>query len=301
MPKPPVLLSDAELVERLDAATAVAWCRDAIVAAHRGDLLAPPRVHADLDDGRFAYTAGRMPGRWYGFRAYDTLPTESSDQTVVVHTEPSGRVAGVAVGNVVGPIRTGAIGGVAADALSSPDATTMGIVGCGPQAWMQLWAVNAVRDLARVTVHCRTAETRERFAANATERYGVEVRAAGSAEAAVADAEIVVLATSSGVPVVDTAAIDPGAYVATLGPKQVGRAEFDASLARRADLVVTDSPAQMRAYDPPFVLRGTEHETGIVPLGAILAGEIEARPGTLFCSVGLAGTEAYLVARLLDL
>lgn len=297
----PVVLRDADLTKRLSAETTVAWCRDAILAAHRGELLAPPRAHADLGDGRFAFTAGRLVGRWYGYRSYDTLPTETGEQTVVVHSEQTGRVEGVAVGSQIGPMRTGAIGGVAADALAAPDAATVGIVGCGPQAWTQLWAINAVRKLSGVAVYCRDPKTRRRFAANASERYGLEVRAADSAEAAVSGAAIVVLATSSGTPVVDTGAIDGTAYVSTLGPKQIGRAEFDESLARRAGLIVTDSLPQLRAYDPPFVLRDTEHGERIVSLGSVLAGDVEPRPGTLFCSVGLAGTEAYLVARLLGL
>lgn len=296
MPKPPVLLSDADIAERLDAATAVTWCAEAIAAAHRGELLAPPRAHADLGDGRFAFTAGRMPGRWYGYRSYDTLATEDSDQVVTVHSEPSGRVAGIAIGSAIGPLRTGAIGGAAARALAAPDATTVGIIGCGTQAWTQLWAINAVRDLSRVTVYARTAATRERFAAEASQRFGLDVCAAACAEDAVAGAQIVILATSSGKPVVDTAAIAETAYVTTLGPKQTGRAEFDGALARRSGLIVTDSLPQLQAYEPPFVLRDTD---GIVSLGAVLAGEVEPRPGTLFCSVGLAGTEAYLVARLL--
>ncbi|MGH8877045.1 MAG: ornithine cyclodeaminase family protein [Stackebrandtia sp.] len=293
------VLNDEDLARDLDAETAVAWSRDAILAVHRGELLAPPRVHAELGDGRMAYTAGRLTGHWYGYRSYDTLPSTDGEQIVAVHSEPSGRVAGIVVGKDLGRMRTGAIGGVAADALAAPDATTVGIVGAGPHAWMQLWAINAVRSLSSVKVHCRTQKTREHFARNASERYGIEVSPAGSAEDAVLGADIVVLATNSGAPVVDSTAIGAGSYVTTLGPKQVGRAEFDTALAQRARLIATDSLPQLRAYDPPFVLRDTSEEPRIVSLGSVLAAEAPRQPGALFCSVGLAGTEAYLAARLL--
>lgn len=301
MSKKPVFLEDDELTRRLPATTAVDWCRDAVLAAHDGDLLTPPRAHTDLGEGRFAFTAGRLAGSWYGYRAYDTFPTPTDQQVVVVHSDLSGQVEGIAVSTDLGPIRTGAICGVAADALAAPDARTAAIIGCGPQAWMQLWALNAVRDLNRVTVHCRTEETRERFAANASERYGIDVTASATAEAAVSNAQIVILATNSGTPVVDTAAISETAYVATLGPKQVGRAEFDDTLARRSPQIVTDSLPQLHAYEPSFVLLESEPPPPITALGAILAGEVEPRPGALFCSVGLAGTEAYLIAKLLAL
>ena len=57
----------------------------------------------------------------------------------------------------------------------------------------------------------------------------------------------------------------------------------------------------MDAYDPPNVLVGTPHHEPVASLGALRAGDV-ARPGpgsiTLFCSVGLAGTEAFLLDRL---
>ena len=74
------VLDDEDLNRDLSAETAVNWCREAILAAHRGELLAPPRVHADLGDGRLAYTAGRLAGRWFGYRSYDTLPETEGEQ-----------------------------------------------------------------------------------------------------------------------------------------------------------------------------------------------------------------------------
>ena len=293
------ILTDAQLPELLDTRGCVDACREAVLAAHRGELTAPPRVHADLGDGNLVYTAGRLGDRWFGYRSYDTVA--GGEQLVAVHNGADGSVAGIAIGRDLGRMRTGAIGGVAADALADPAASTVGLVGTGPQAWMQLWAVLAVRDIAHVRVYSRDAERRERFARDASERYGIDVRAVDTAEDAVRGAEIVVLATNSAVPVVDTAAIEAEAFVTTMGPKQIGRAEFDVDLAERARLVTTDSVAQLHAYDPPFVLAGTHHEGRIVSLGAVLTGEAPRTSGALFCSVGLAGTEAFLLARILGL
>lgn len=287
--------TDEDLPELIDAAGTVTVMRQAILAAHHGTLAAPARVHAELGDGRLTYTAGATPS-WFGYRSYDTVC--GGEQIVAVHKRPSGDVAALAVGVDLGRMRTGAIGGVAADTLAAPEASTIGLIGTGPQAWMQLWAISAVRSVSSVRVHSRSPERRARFAASAAERHGITVTAAGTAEEAVDGAEIVVLATSSGTPVVDTGAIAPDAFVTTLGPKQAGHAEFDVRLAERASTVVTDSIAQLNAYDPPNILVGTPHADRAVSLGAILAGETPARPGSLFCSVGLAGTEAYLLAHL---
>jgi len=101
--------------------------------------------------------------------------------------------------------------------------------------------------------------------------------------------------------VIDAAWLAPGSYVTTLGPKQQGRAEFGLDLPDAASLLVTDSVDQIGAYHPPNVLAGTPHQQRLVSLGAVRAGEVPP-PGadyiSLFFSVGLAGTEAFLLDRL---
>jgi len=48
---------DAEIAERLSPAAAVRWIGEAVDAHHRGELTAPPQVHADFGDGRLVFTA----------------------------------------------------------------------------------------------------------------------------------------------------------------------------------------------------------------------------------------------------
>ena len=84
-------------------------------------------------------------------------------------------------------------------------------------------------------------------------------------------------------------------------PEQQERAEFGLDLPAVAALIVTDSLAQMDAYDPPNTLVDTPHRERVASLGALRAGDVAGpEPGTvtLFCSVGLAGTEAFLLDRL---
>jgi ornithine cyclodeaminase/alanine dehydrogenase-like protein (mu-crystallin family) len=288
-------LDDDAVTARLDAATAVAAMRAALVAAHRGELDAPPRVHA----GVATFTAGRLAGRWYGYRSYDTHL--GGDQVVAVHAEPSGTLAGIAVGRELGALRTGALGGAAVDAMARPEASTLGLIGTGRQAWTQLWAIAAVRTLTDVAVHSRSEAARSVFAERAVAELGVPARAVGTPAEAVAHRDIVVLATSAGSPVLEAGWLWPGTAVTTVGPKQIGRAEFGPDLPARAALVVSDSVAQLNAYDPPAVLA----DRPVVPLGAVIAGEHPGREDadqiTVYASVGLAGTEPYLLAHLLGL
>jgi len=305
------IVTDRE-VEQLSPSTAVAAMRAALLAEHRGDLVAPPRAALDLAGGRLMVTAGRTD-RWLGYRTY--TPGLDAEQVVVLYED--GRLRALGVGDRLGEYRVGGLGGAALDAIARPDAHTLGLLGTGAQAYAQAWAIRAVRDLTEVTVYGRDPERRARFTRRLRDELGLPAVAADHPERAVRDRDLVVLATNSPTPVLDPAWLSPGTAVTTLGPKQRGRSEFDVSLAEAAALIVTDSVRQIDAYDPPFVLAGTPARDRVVGLGAVLAGEagpvgggprdallgpapIDPAAIRLYCSVGLAGTEPALLRAVLD-
>ncbi|MEV4464578.1 ornithine cyclodeaminase family protein [Micromonospora echinofusca] len=298
----PLLLADSDVAAALDAPTTVAAMRDALLAAYAGRLVAPPRAAAPLGGGRMVLTAGHLTGEWYGYRSYDTFGHPGSEQVVVLHDGRTGAVRAVAVGEELGSRRTGGLGGVAVDALARPDAATLGVIGSGGQAWTQVWAAAAVRTLREVTVHSRSVARREAFAARVRAELGVPARAVESARAAVRDRDVVVLATTAVTPVLDAADLAPGTHVNAVGFKQVDRHEFGADLLDAADLLVTDSPAQAAAYDPPMLAALPAYAGRLRDLGAVLAGAVAGRTDadqvSVFCSTGLAGTEVFLLDRL---
>ncbi|RKR90846.1 ornithine cyclodeaminase [Micromonospora pisi] len=297
-----LLFTDTEVADRLDAPTAVEAMREALLAAYAGRLVAPPRASAPLRGGRVVTTAGQLDDEWYGFRSYDTFGHAEAEQLVVLHDGRSGRIRAIAVGEEIGSRRTGAIGGVAVDALARPDAATVGVLGAGRQAWTQLWATAAVRPLREVAVYCRTPSVRDAFAARVEAELGISATAVSSARAAVRERDVVLVATDSVTPVLDPADLAPGAHVNVVGFKQQGRAEFGPDLLDRAGVLVTDSPAQAMDYQPPMLAALAPYVDRLHHLGAVLAGAVPGRTGadqvTLFCLVGLAGTEVLLLDRL---
>lgn len=300
LPVSPLLFDDDD-VRALDAATAVGAVRAALLAHHSGALHAPPRLNADLGDGAaLVITAGHLrtgTRGLYGFRAYDTVV--GAEQLVAVWDSADGRLKALVHGSELGPRRTGAIGAVAVDVAANPGPVRLGIVGAGRQAWTQLWALGAVRPLEDVVVAARSAKRTAAFARRAADELGVRVRAVGSVEDAVRERDVVIVATNSTAPVLDMDWIAPGTHVSTLGPKTASGHEVPAALPSRADVVFTDSRAQAAGYPEPHLFApGRMGE-----LGAVLAGATPCRTApeqiTVFCSVGLAGTEVALAAALL--
>ena len=291
------VLLDADVRSQLDAAEALEAARRALIDAYRGRLAAPPRLHAELGENGLVFTVGGYVDGPVGFRVYGLWPGDS-DQAVLVW-DGTGRLSGCVVGNELGARRTGALGGAAVDALARPDSATVGIVGSGVQAWTQLWAISAVRSLSSVRIFSPTPDNREAFAGRALAELGLSAAACDTAQDAVADADIVVLATRAERPVVDAAWIRPGAHVNTVGPKLASAHETPTKLADAAAVVVTDSPDQAAGYGEPFFT-----SRPLTHLGAVLAGDAPGRTDdrdiTLYCSTGLAGSEVVVAETLLS-
>lgn len=296
------VLTDEDLRARLSAQEAIASVRRAVVEAERGALVAPARASIALGDGRLVFTAGALADQWFGYRSYDTFERDPGSQVTILHDWATGAVRALALGKELGARRTGALGALAVDLLSRADAARVGLIGAGVQAWAQLWAIASVRRVEEVAVYCRSDERRRDFVRRANEELGLTAREAESAQDAAREKDVVILATTSPVPVLDPSWLARGAHVTSLGPKQKGRAEFDARLAALADVVATDSLAQAHDYQPPFVLEGTDHMARLVSLGRLIespsAGRLSDEQITLYCSVGLAGSELQVLADL---
>lgn len=297
VPVSPRLFNDDDVRAQLDAGTAVRAVRAAILAQYEGTLQAPPRVRASLGEGHLVFTAGYLREQGlFGFRAYATHG--DAEQLVAVWSDEDGELLALVHGVELGVRRTGAIGAVAVDAVARPGAVRAGIVGAGAQAWSQLWALCAVRQVEEVVVAARRRERAAAFARRVADELGVRSRAVVAVEDAVRERDVVIVATNSAVPVLESDWIAPGTHVTTLGPKTVSRHEVPAELARRAHVILTDSRAQAASYPEPHLFAVDQ----MIDVGAVLAGAVPGRTTpdqiTVFCSVGLAGTEVALAAAL---
>lgn len=302
-----IILKDEDLRGYAFMGVAIDAVEKAFAARARGEVVAPPRHHVAFPGrGVLVFTAGGILGDnpLAGFRVYDSFVGAEHTQLVAVWSADDARLKGLILGKWLGALRTGAIGGVAIRHMSSPDARIVGVVGSGMQARTQLAAAVAVRDVALARVYSRDAAHRAEFAWDMQRELGIEVEPAGSVREAVGDADIVLCATSSPEPVVSAADLKPGAHVNTLGPKDVDAHELALDVLEVARVIATDSREQANAYAVPFFLEGSGHEQRMIELSDIVAGKAPGRATsediTLFCSVGLAGTEVAVAGAIFD-
>jgi len=110
--------------------------------------------------------------------------------------------------------RTAATTALAVDLLARPQAKTLAIIGTGSLAQAHLRYVETLRPWERVRFFSPRAKTKANLPTQLENGCPVEI--APNADAAIADADVVLLCTSSGTPVIDCAYLSPHALVTSI-------------------------------------------------------------------------------------
>ncbi|MFZ9679553.1 MAG: ornithine cyclodeaminase family protein [Quisquiliibacterium sp.] len=193
-------------------------------------------------------------------------------------------------GRLITEWRTAAVTAAFIDAVAAPDVRRLAILGAGLQGHTHIEALRHIRRFSDLRVWNRTSERAEQLAAE----YGGRQL---SAEEAVRDADVVVVATASTEPVLDGRWLKPGAKVASVGWSGKDGAELDAWT--MAHTVIVDSRAgtqtesgNVRRYSP--VIRGE--------LGELLAGAVSVGPDetVVLDSIGMACEDVAAAALVCD-
>lgn len=140
----------------------------------------------------------------------------------------------------LGQLRTGCATALAARYLARRPVRKLAILGTGTVARGQYEALQAEVAPERVAIWSRKAESRASFA----EWAQGEVQNCASAQAAVAEADLVVVATASSRAVLEGAWLAPQGLLCGVGVNWANRREMDDEAVRRCGLWVVDSREQ---------------------------------------------------------
>jgi ornithine cyclodeaminase/alanine dehydrogenase-like protein (mu-crystallin family) len=269
----------------------------ALIAFSAGRAVQPVRTIMEIGERSFF---GLMPaldseGLMLGTKLVTVLPDNAakalpSHQAAIVLFDPaSGALLAVADGRYITEARTAAVSAVSVRHMARAGAAVLAIIGSGVQAHSHLEALPLVRDFREIRVWSPNTARLQQFAA------GRGVIPCDSAERAIRDADVVVLATASTKPVIDDAWVAPGTHVIAVGACRPAHRETDPRLVARA-LVVVDSRAAAMQEAGDILL---PIEEGLIDAGHVHAELGEVASGgkcgrqhdtqvTLFKSLGLA-------------
>jgi alanine dehydrogenase len=217
------------------------------------------------------------------------IPTHHA--VIVLFRPETGEPLALMDGRLITEMRTAAVSAVATQHLARPEASVLAILGSGVQARSHLEALRLVRRFREVRVW--SPRNGRAFA----ERHGV--RATVSPEEAVSGADVVVVATSSRVPVLHGRWLSPGTHVNAIGATRPDWRELDDELLAGARLYVESREAARQESGDVMASGEIEGEIGELVAGA-RPGRRSAAETTLFKSVGVAVADVAAAALVYD-
>jgi len=207
-------------------------------------------------------------------------------------------------GRFITEARTAAVSAVSSRLLARKTAKSLAIIGSGVQARSHLEALSRVHALRQVTVWSPNKLHRDAFVEEAktstvsdtclTPPNPPNISAVDHAGEAVVGADIIVLVTSSPVPVLEDGWVKPGAHVISVGACRPTQREIDPALTARARLFV-DSRAAALVESGDVVLGIQEGRFGADHIAGEIGEVVNGAPGrrsdseiTIFKSLGMA-------------
>jgi ornithine cyclodeaminase len=176
----------------------------------------------------------------------NSLPSTSA--TIYVFDSKTGSELAHIAGDNLTAIRTAASSALATDILALKDADSLGIIGTGKQAHAHLLSMLEARNISHVRVYSRSKAHRKRFARRASKSTAVPVSAERSAEEVARKSDILVLATSSLVPLFMGTNVPLGTHVNALGASLPSSREMDTALVKKSILVVDSLEQAVATY-----------------------------------------------------
>jgi alanine dehydrogenase len=235
-------LTEQQVTNNLSMPTAIALVEQSFRQLADGSAINHPRRRLILPTGSILhYMAGGNPD-YFGIKIYSSNPKTGAHFQFLLYRSADAIPLATIEANRLGQIRTGAASAVGTKYLAREDADILGVIGSGFQAETQIASISQVRTLREVRVWSRNPERRAQFAQSCSQKFGLNVRATETARAAIQGAGIVVTATSSKEPVLESAWISPGTHINAMGSNWTSRRELPTDLVLdRADVVTVDS------------------------------------------------------------
>ena len=306
------ILSSRDIRQALPMPEAIEAMKTAFAEHAQGVTQAPLRARIETESGVSLFMPAYLPASEalaqkivsvFPENPRRGLPTING--LVIVLDPDTGIPRALLEGATITAIRTGAASGLATDLLARPDSRIFALIGAGGQAYDQVMAVLAVREIIEVRIASKRGESAARLARR-LQQEGINARAT-DARQAVRGADIITAVTDSSTPVFLDADVAPGAHINLVGAYTRDMQEAPASTIMRARVFVDDvMAAAHEAGDIIKPIRANLYSTDDLAgaLGQLVLGEVAGRRSdeeiTIFKSVGLAVQDAAAAARALQ-
>jgi ornithine cyclodeaminase/alanine dehydrogenase len=303
-----LFLSRSNVESLISMKEAVNAVEMAFLEQHQGKAVCPRRLIISVEKQAFAYY---MPAYLIGTGALAIkivtqfeanlkrgLPTILA--SILLNDPENGKPLALMDGTHITATRTGAASAIATKYLARKDSSVIGVIGTGGQARAQVRGLREVlNNITRIKVYDVLADRAREFAESVSAELSLRIEAVKGGEQCVQDSDIIVLATTSRIPVLDGDWVKIGAHINSIGVVGPDGRELDDKTVKKAKIVVdTKEGALTETGDLSIPMKA-----GVIPQNPIYAEIHEIvsgeRPGraspkeiTCWKAVGLALEDA---------
>jgi alanine dehydrogenase len=302
----PLLLTRQDVETLLTMRATINIVETAMRELAQGNAIMPQRsaIHLSECDGMHwgmsAYIGGEIQG--LGFEILSSCPRNPEQHnlpTVIGQIMLSDPETGVPLALIdatfLTAMRAGAVTAIATKYLARREVKEVTVFGTGRLARLHLMGVCAVRQVNGAVVIGPDPQACHRFSDQMSKALGIPIQPVEDVSAAVAMADVIIIATYTREPVINGDWLSPGVHINAVGTRSPDVREVDTRTVQRAK-VVTDliSACMAEAGDliMPIQEQAITEEHIHSDLGQVIAG---LKPGredddeiTLFKPVGLA-------------
>lgn len=218
----------------------------------KGETVMPPILRLDIkkyhgeSDVKAAYIEGldsfaiKVAS---GFFNNPSIGLPSSNGLMILLDSETGRLKSVLLDKgYLTDIRTAIAGAIASKYLANSKVETLGIMGAGIQAKLQLEAFLLVRSPNKIKVWGRDSVKVKKFVDDFNHRLNIEYCV--SAEELVISSNVVITTTPSDKPLIKNDWLKKGMHITAMGSDAGHKNELDPLIIKNCDIYVPDSQAQ---------------------------------------------------------
>jgi ornithine cyclodeaminase len=228
--------------------------RAALIAQSRGECDTPMPMHLDITPEQAEVhmkSSYRRGGRYFALKVASTFPgnlarglSTGNGMVLLSSAETGEPLAILADAGHLTDVRTAAVAAMVTRELGRRD-DTIGILGTGIQARLQVHLHAEVLSLKRVWIWGRSAERAAECARELSAAFPrIEFRTAASPTEVGENSRLIITATSSRRPLIAASALQPATHICAVGSDSPGKQELDPAILQRAALLLVDSRRQ---------------------------------------------------------
>jgi ornithine cyclodeaminase len=278
----------------------------ALIAATQLDTKSFPVVHGQASDTKNTFSikssanqhlAGLKVGSFWEDNPKNGLPRHNA--LILLFNQANGKMAAAIEAGKVNAFRTAASNAVATNILARKDSKVLAIFGTGNQAKYECEALARIRNFDQILIVGRDQSKAEKMAED-LKKLGIEIKIAGAKEAC-EQADIIVTATSSKIPLFKAEWVKAGTHISSMGSDKQGKQELPPELFSQSGLFC-DLDVQSKLIGE---FQHAPESATLINIGDVLLANAQGRQSqeqiTIYDSSGLSIQDLYIAQKILEI